>query len=1414
MGLAETMPEICGIATTLLGLEDRIGCYHHDGDARSRGSRLLLRLRRSRLPCKRPSNRSDDPPAPVRPNILLRPSTNPIIARPTVSIPARVTSRSIPPCGSLLHLLSPHRPGASIVYVPSTPPHRYHRRISTAPGLDTIWGGCTPLSEDDLDARLEAEKVAAPVQDFKGLHLLDGDDESSSTPAASADNDASGNFFNIAREEDLHECPHQDEETDDGEETLIDRHEEKATSHLTETPAATAHYDPKRIFRAFIREFGALSPGQGEVAGGDEELIAVSSSVVMRTVSIHGSLILTTRRLAFVALLPTVSAHGDSKTDVKSEVSENITQDNSDVIRQGPAVLHFPGWRRSRTAWFELRADSLVCYRDSTHLYQPVGSGRLSDITLMPSSYAPSGKATGASKRVYIKTPSGLYALAFYSEETANLWHKDLQAAIWKFRNSRERVRVAFDLLRLVSMRMEPHSHYVLAHLGVATGTPHGDAAPSSLPVMDLTFGLLASHANLFNQLKQAVQKVKGHADTADIDIERINATPEPLIELEYDSRTEDSPEGPPDDAQSLGARLTKLFTLHDDPASLKIAKAEVMRGMPLSGTLAIGSEYLVFIRHRLPPFHDIRIKIPLKDIVGVRKSKSIFWHHYQIKVLIRGAPTLGFRFTNQQRRDLVLAALRSICEETDDVEDAEDDHDGRGAESHSTEDDDPIETLLEPARATKTAVLPYQTIRQLPRLINRTYGTSMTPESMRIVCLTIGSRGDVQPYIALCKGFKAQGHDPVIVSHPEYREWVEKHGIEFRGAGGDPAALMKLSVEHRLFSPAFFKESVGKFRSWLDELLRECFEQCWDAELLIESPSTMAGIHVAEALQCFYFRAFTMPWTRTKHLPQAFSVPSVDLGEAYNWSSYTMFDRVFWQATSGQINRWRRYMLHLAPIDYAELDQDSVPFVYNFSSAVVPHPIDWPDRIAVTGYWFLDSQSEKWEAPQDLLDFIKDARRAEKKLVYIGFGSITVPDANKVTQSIYDAVQKADVRAVVSKGWSSRLSSSSSDQTPEPKAPAEVYVVDAIPHDWLFPQIDVAMHHGGAGSTGASLRAGLVTLIHPFFGDQFFWAGRVQKLGAGARVSNLTCDDIAEALSKATTDRIMKEKAAIVGSRIRAEDGVVRAINFIESHLESSRRKHHPLKPKKRRTLIGTRCNSDTGGKTKDDQSVAEEEVDDADDHADEDSKDDHEFGEDRENAETIRRDFSTVQRILSASGLAHSEGGQTDSNTRASNGISTPTKGAPSTPGQQPARSSSFFSHGHLPFNVNLFGTLRAVVPGLHDSDHSHGDAGESSADSPAAASSKTRKDAKKSGRAGEGEPSTPTGEDAEEQEEQEKETKDAKTEDARRRAAMQDRLRERERLLTTKRSRSDSVARAQAHAQMESTKAEGLRVQTTEP
>jgi sterol 3beta-glucosyltransferase len=376
------------------------------------------------------------------------------------------------------------------------------------------------------------------------------------------------------------------------------------------------------------------------------------------------------------------------------------------------------------------------------------------------------------------------------------------------------------------------------------------------------------------------------------------------------------------------------------------------------------------------------------------------------------------------------------------------------------------------------------------------------------------------------------EGHKPRIATHAEFEPWVRKHGIDFSPVDGDPAELMRICVEHGMFTYGFMKEANAKFRGWLDDVCSSSWRACQGADVLIESPSTMAGIHIAEALEIPYFRAFTMPWTRTRAYPHAFSVLEKKMGGGYNSLTYITFDTIFWTAISGQINKWRRRELGLQGTTQNKMQASLRPFLYNFSPHVVPPPLDWPDWVRVTGYWFLD-ESDMYEPPADLMAFMKKARDDDKKLVYVGFGSIVIDDPAALTKTVVDSVLKADVRCVLSKGWSDRLETKDASK-PEIPLPPEIFQIQSAPHDWLFKQMDAAVHHGGSGTTGASLRAGIPTIIKPFFGDQYFFAQRVEDMGVGVWLKKINTSVFSRALWEVTNSQRMIVKAKVLGQKIR----------------------------------------------------------------------------------------------------------------------------------------------------------------------------------------------------------------------------------------------------------------------------------------
>ncbi|KAG1783622.1 glycosyltransferase family 1 protein [Suillus placidus] len=604
--------------------------------------------------------------------------------------------------------------------------------------------------------------------------------------------------------------------------------------------------------------------------------------------------------------------------------------------------------------------------------------------------------------------------------------------------------------------------------------------------------------------------------------------------------------------------KFRNAFAFDEKEILLGYFTGYLLRLLPVPGRLYVSTNYFCF-KSTGPLSSKTRMILPIRDILSIEKTKGTRFGHYGLTVVIKGHEELFFEFGFDDRRKAFVGILERQMEEVRKRASA-----GDVPVLSQGEKDALILEEFEPGNSSDSdpAPPPESMSASLPAVMftsaSSTFLTFKPKESLHFTFLTIGSRGDVQPYIALAKGLMEDGHRVKIATHGEFREWIEAYGIEFGYVGGDPAELMRICVENGTFTVAFLKEGLSKFRGWIDDLLKTAWEACQGTDILIESPSAMAGIHIAEALKIPYFRAFTMTWTRTRAYPHAFAVPEHKMGGGYNYMTYVMFDQVFWRAISGQVNRWRRNTLHIGNTSLDRMQTHKIPFLYNFSPTLVPPPLDWPEWIRITGYWFLDDAevgAKKWTPPPDLLPFIDSAHEAGKKVVYIGFGSIVVSDPVAMTHCVIEAVLRSGVYAILSKGWSDRLQTKSSEASePEEPLPKQIYPINSIPHDWLFQRIDAACHHGGAGTTGASLRAGIPTIIKPFFGDQFFSADRVEALGIGTGVRKLTVESMTEALVSATTDFKQIERAKLVGEHIRNENGVATAIEAIYRDLEYAR--------------------------------------------------------------------------------------------------------------------------------------------------------------------------------------------------------------------------------------------------------------------
>jgi UDP:flavonoid glycosyltransferase YjiC (YdhE family) len=410
---------------------------------------------------------------------------------------------------------------------------------------------------------------------------------------------------------------------------------------------------------------------------------------------------------------------------------------------------------------------------------------------------------------------------------------------------------------------------------------------------------------------------------------------------------------------------------------------------------------------------------------------------------------------------------------------------------------------------------------------------------AVHITLFTIGSRGDVEPYIALGQELIEAGYRVRLCTHQRYEPEISRAGLEFSPAGGDPRLILEGEQGKRWLESG--RNPVRTMRRLLDlsgpifqEYLKECERAMVGTDAALFSVLAFPAYHLAEAAGIPAFGAYLQPMTRTRRFPSLFQkgrgIPILNL-----WSHIAV-EQVTWQPMRKTVNSWRRG-LGLDPLPWSGLYRpiyESMPVLYGFSPVVVPPPSDWPDHVRVTGYWVRTTANDR-RPPESITRYLADGPAP----VYVGFGSRPERDPEALAELVVEAIRLAGHRAVLLTGWGGLTVGDSSD---------DVLVVDEVPHDWLFPQMTAVVHHGGAGTTGTALQSGTPSIVVPSFADQFFWGERVAALGVGETLPRrrLTVESLAEAIS-GTADASVQAKAALLGEHLRAENGVGRAVHEVE---------------------------------------------------------------------------------------------------------------------------------------------------------------------------------------------------------------------------------------------------------------------------
>jgi sterol 3beta-glucosyltransferase len=427
----------------------------------------------------------------------------------------------------------------------------------------------------------------------------------------------------------------------------------------------------------------------------------------------------------------------------------------------------------------------------------------------------------------------------------------------------------------------------------------------------------------------------------------------------------------------------------------------------------------------------------------------------------------------------------------------------------------------------------------------------------LNIAIFTLGSRGDLQPYVALAAGLQRAGHRAVVCASASALPWIEPYGVPTHPVRFDVGTVMQQPENRAILKGG---NPIRQFRFMKEVMttgaltaLDDFWQAAQSADLVIQTGTGNGGVEAATQRGIPLVIASVLPFPATRAFPSFFLPFRQSLGGGYNRLTHSLMQRTLWAGLGGPAtNKWRATRLGLPPwrsydAMFGAANELGTPWLFAYSPSVLPKPADWQPYHHVTGYWFLD-EPPGWQPSADLLAFLE----AGPPPVYVGFGSMADNDPQRATDRVLRALELSGQRGVLHTGAGGLV---------RREAPASVLFVGDVPHAWLFPRLAAVVHHGGAGTTSAGLRAGVPSVITPFAGDQMAWADRVVKLGAGPRAPaarQLTAEKLAAAIQAALSDSALRARAAALGVKIRAEDGVAHAVDLIERHAAAHRARLH----------------------------------------------------------------------------------------------------------------------------------------------------------------------------------------------------------------------------------------------------------------
>ncbi|MDO4260025.1 MAG: glycosyltransferase [Actinomycetaceae bacterium] len=405
-------------------------------------------------------------------------------------------------------------------------------------------------------------------------------------------------------------------------------------------------------------------------------------------------------------------------------------------------------------------------------------------------------------------------------------------------------------------------------------------------------------------------------------------------------------------------------------------------------------------------------------------------------------------------------------------------------------------------------------------------FSTPFGGKLLKTLLVTTGTRGDVEPFIALAHGLSSRGHYPVLAAPARFAVLATQQGVEFRPLDDSLLEMQSALVDGGMASAM---AEMPKIRAAMERSLNDIADLADEpTDLVVYHPKTLATPMIAEKQGVPAIAAQLIPlYQPTAEFPAP--IMPTEIPHLMNRATWKLIPLIElpWRKT---LRRLRRERFGLTTPLRGISDHIRTHGVLNaWSWHLLAPPSGWNADAAPTGFW--RCAQGQWEPPPQLRDFLE----AGEAPVYVGFGSMVHKNPEALGQAIKAGVKAAGRRGIIASG-SGALAVEGND---------DVYVIDSAPHDWVFPRVAAAIHHGGVGTVAAALHAGIPQVIRPFMGDQHFWSRRVEAIGVGLRLRSVEPAAIGEALERALTECV--PRACVVGDKVRAERGDEVAVDRLE---------------------------------------------------------------------------------------------------------------------------------------------------------------------------------------------------------------------------------------------------------------------------